>query len=99
MYEELKEAMRTLLDKLKKRRDISFFDTDEAYEKWMSENLALTGYNTVEEAIRFRRYCIDLDKRMMTENAELFELIRRATKEQRTEILKPHRLTPADFGR
>jgi hypothetical protein len=69
--------------------DISFYKNEEDFEKWMTENLKLTSFKTVEEAVAFRKSMVELDEEFYIENIEIFELVGRASIEQLMVILKP----------
>ena len=62
---------------------------DEEFAIWISERLHLSKFSSVEEAVNMRKNVHRLNREMWDNNAELFELIGRATNEQRMIIYEP----------
>ena len=71
---------------------LDFMKTKESFSVYISKNLSLTKFKDVNEAIKLRDLCIDLNHQMIKENEKLFELIKGASVEQLIEILEPDQL-------
>ncbi len=98
LYKAQREASLEIAIKLAKVQNLDFFEKDEDYSKWISTNLGLTEFKSIEEAIELRKLCVDLQERLEEENSEVFELLSRASVEQAEEILKPERLTFSEIS-
>ena len=92
IYKANKVAMMKLIKKLNSNKIAKEFLDEIQWSNWISENLANTKFKSVDEAIELRKLNLELTKKQYEENAEIYAILKRATIEQRIEILKPERL-------
>lgn len=92
IYKANKVAMMKLIKKLNSNKIAKEFLDEIQWSNWISENLANTKFKSVDEAIELRKLNLELTKKQYEENAEIYAVLKRATIEQRIEILKPERL-------
>jgi hypothetical protein len=97
LYNKQREASLTFVVKLGKMENWDLVENDESFFKWISENLRLTQFKDIEEAIELRKLCFELQEKLEKENNEVFELINSASVDQLKEILKPERLTSSEM--
>lgn len=92
IYKANKVAMMKLIEKLNSNKIAKEFLDEIQWSNWISENLANTKFKSVDEAIELRKLNLELTKKQYEENAQIYAILKRATIEQRIEILKPERL-------
>jgi hypothetical protein len=86
-YKAMKGNRTEFTKKLNGQKD-AVLKPDEGWNTWITNNLSKTNFSSIEEANSMRQSGIDLTKKNMDEFPELYATFRRATKEQRQEILK-----------
>ncbi|MDI1255438.1 MAG: hypothetical protein PSV16_04995 [Flavobacterium sp.] len=91
-FKLMRENSLILVGKLGYIDNLDFYLTEENFINWISLHLSETKFNSVEEAIELRKVCLESQRKLDSENKEVYELIKLASKEQVREILKPHRL-------
>ena len=89
-YISNKKASFLMTEKLNKNITRSMINDDD-WSKWIVENLKKTKFKSVEEANNLRRLNLELTKKQFEENADLYEMLRRASPEQVHEIYRPER--------
>ena len=89
-YKSNRKASLLMMEKLNHNITKSMIN-DEDWSKWVPENLTKTKFKSVEEANNLRKLNLELTKKQFEENAELYEMIRRASPEQAHEIFRPER--------
>jgi radical SAM superfamily enzyme len=90
-YKAIKKTNLQMMEKLNQEVIPKELANNEEWEKWIANNWKKTKFRTIGEANALRSKGLELTKKQFVENAELFEMIRRATIEQRHQILKPER--------
>lgn len=89
-YKSNRKAILMMIEKLNHNITKSMTN-DEDWSKWVAENLAKTKFKSLEEANNLRKLNLELTKKQLEENADLYEMIRRASLEQAHEIFRPER--------
>jgi hypothetical protein len=79
--------------------NLEIMATDEGYRKWLGENLSTTKFKDIDEGVKLWQLCVELKRQMIKQNPELFDLIVKASIDQRVEILRPDRLTYDELGK
>ncbi len=96
-YKAMRDDVRLLAEKMPnfdggKR----VLENDTLFSKWISQNYKSTNFKTPEEAIEIRDHYLEMEKKLMIEYAEIFQLLSRATPIQIREILKPDFVTSSE---
>lgn len=71
-------------------------ENDTLFSKWISQNHKLTNFKTPEEAMEIRNNYLEMEKKLMVEYVEIFQLLSRATRIQIREIIRPDFVTSSE---
>jgi hypothetical protein len=90
-YKANKRATNEMVQKLNLKITGKEMAINYDWNEWITENWKKTKFISINEANKLRNQGLELTKKLMSENSQLFEMIRKATMEQRHIILKPER--------
>jgi len=81
-YKAQREAGFTFYRRFPRGTNWEYLLTDEDFAKWISENRRLTTFKTNEEAINMRKALIDTKTKFVDDNAEFYDLVKKANSNQ-----------------
>ncbi|MBF6640217.1 hypothetical protein IVB69_01865 [Flavobacterium sp. J49] len=90
-YKANKIIITKLIGKLNGLATPKDLSDENVWLNWVTENLSKTKFKNIDEAIKLRKLYVESFQKQWNENADLYQIMKKATLEQIHEILKPER--------